>query len=231
MGVMPPIFNLLASLTAGLWSKHLLQYIGYLQFWVWRMLGYEPDFNDSGAETMSVHRLLRLALAALALGLLTACAGMNGDQRAQLEISQDPRGVAIASRDSNLFQPGSATLQPESAPFFDRVSQLLRDKPERKALIDSVSDNTGSAEYNQELQEVRALSIMKALITRGVDRSRLAYVTGSSVSPAPGAMTPVEPAVPQSKIIILGASTADMNVNTLERFFDGISNFGKSLFK
>lgn len=228
---MAAIFALPAWPTAHLWSKHMLQYIGYLQFWVWRMLGYGPDFNDSGAQTMSVHRLLRLVLATLAFGLLTACAGMNASQRAQLEISQDPRGVAIASRDSNLFLPGSATLQPDSAPFFDRVSQLLQDKPERKALIDSVSDNTGSAEYNQELQEVRALSIMKALITRGIDRSRLAYVTGSSASPAPGAMTPVEPAVPQSKIIILGASTADMNVNTLERFFDDISNFGKSLFK
>lgn len=175
-------------------------------------------------------RLLRNALALLALTLLTACASMGSNDRSGLQISQDPRGVAIASKDSNLFLPGSATLQPESAPFFDRVSQLLRDRPERKALVDSVSDNTGSAEYNQELQEVRALSIMKALISRGVDRSRLAYVTGSSASPTPGTMQPVNTTAQQSKIIILGASTADMNVNTIERFFDGISNLGKSLF-
>jgi len=175
-------------------------------------------------------RLLRNTLALLALTLLTACASMGGNDRSGLQISQDPRGVAIASKDSHLFLPGSATLQPESAPFFDRVSQLLRDRPERKALVDSVSDNTGSAEYNQELQEVRALSIMKALTTRGVDRSRLAYVTGSSAAPAPGTMQPVNTAAQQSKIIILGASTADMNVNTIERFFDGISNLGKSLF-
>ena len=175
-------------------------------------------------------RALRVSLVVLVLGFLTACAGMNGNDRAGLQITQDPRGVAISSSDSNLFEPGTATLQPESAPFFDRVSKLLRDKPERKALIDSVSDNTGSAQYNQELQEVRALSIMKALTTRGIDRSRLACVTGASAAATPGAMQPVEPSVQQSKIIILGASTADMNVNTIERFFDDISNFGKSLF-
>ncbi len=180
---------------------------------------------------MTVFRLLRASFAILIFGLLTACAGMSGNDRAGLQISQDPRGVAIASRDSNLFEPGSATLQPEAAPFFDRVSKLLRDKPERKALIDSVSDNSGSAEYNQELQEVRALSIMKALISRGIDRSRLAYVTGDSAAATPGAMQPMEPSAQQSKIIILGASTADMNVSTIERFFDDISNLGKSLFK
>ena len=175
-------------------------------------------------------RWMRNAFALLAFTLLTACASMGGNDRGGLEISQDPRGVAIASRDSNLFLPGSATLQPESAPFFDRVSQLLRDRPERKALVDSVSDNTGSAEYNQELQEGRALSIMKALTTRGIDRSRLAYVTGASATPSPGTMQPVGGAAQQSKIIILGASTADMNVSTIEQFFDDISNFGKSLF-
>ncbi|WP_161495245.1 OmpA family protein [Advenella sp. S44] len=179
---------------------------------------------------MSQLRLLRTALALLALTLLTACAAMGDDGRDGLQISQDPRGVAITSKDSNMFLPGSATLQPEAAPFFDRVGQLLRDRPERKALIDSVSDNTGSAEYNQELQEVRALSMMKALTTRGVDRSRLAYVTGSAAAPTPGSMQPVNTAAQQSKIIILGASTADMNVNTIERFFNGISNLGKSLF-
>ena len=179
---------------------------------------------------MSLFILMRRAVAVLALTVLGACAGMGSGDRDPLQISQDPRGVAIASKDSDLFLPGSATLQPESAPFFDRVSRLLRDHPERKALVDSVSDNSGSAEYNQELQEVRALSIMKALITRGVDRSRLAYVTGSSATQAPGAMQPVDTGAQKSKIIILGASTADMNVNTIERFFDDISNLGKSLF-
>lgn len=179
---------------------------------------------------MFLTRLLRTAFPVIVFGLLAACAGMNGNDRAGLEISQDPRGVAIASKDSNLFEPGTATLQPEAAPFLDRVSKLLSDRPERKALIDSVSDNTGSAQYNQELQEVRALSLMKALITRGVDRSRLAYVAGSPATPTPGTMQPVDTPARRSKIIILGASTADMNVNTIERFFDDISNFGKSLF-
>ncbi len=181
---------------------------------------------------MSQIRLLRLLSPLVMAALLSACAGMNGsNERAGVQISQDPRGVAITSRDSSLFLPGSASLQPEASPFLDRVSQLLKDKPQRKALIDSVSDNTGSAEYNRELQEVRALSLIKALMARGIDRSRLAYVAASTpTAPTPGAMVPTGGNAQRSKIIILGENTADMNVNTIESFFDSISNFGKNLF-
>ncbi|MFV9473147.1 OmpA family protein [Advenella sp. RU8] len=144
-----------------------------------------------------------------------------------LQITQDARGVALTSRDSDLFLPGSAVLSSNSGPYLNKVAELLKDRPHRKVLIDSISENAGSAELNQELQEVRSLTLMKALTNRGIDKSRLAYTQPNAYNGQTGTNAGNQY---KTKIIILGESTSEMNVSTIERFFDDLYKYGNNIF-
>ncbi|NLY64466.1 MAG: OmpA family protein [Alcaligenaceae bacterium] len=177
---------------------------------------------------MSIFKSIRAVFLVAIVCLLSACASISpNNNMSALEITQDTRGVAIASRDSDLFLPGSGALSPNAPPFLDRVAALLKDRPQRKVLIDSITENAGSLELNHELQEVRSLKIMKALTDRGIDKNRLAYTQASSSQNGSGSNYDSRH---KTKIIILGETTSDMNVSAIERFFDGIFQLGNNIF-
>ena len=178
---------------------------------------------------MQLFKSTRLGFALAFICLLSACSSISpgNNEMSHLQITQDARGVALTSRDSDLFLPGSAALSSNAAPYLNKVAELLKDRPHRKVLIDSMSENAGSTELNQELQEVRSLTLMKALTDRGIDKNRLVYTQPNISTGQTGNNNGNQY---KTKIIILGENTSDMNVSTIERFFDGLYKFGNNIF-
>lgn len=93
-----------------------------------------------------------------------------------LQISQAENGVLIRSSEKILFDTGKADLKPAAKRFLDEVGTILRTKSSSHVLIEGHTDNVGNARMNKELSELRALRVMKALIDRGVPKSRMQAV-------------------------------------------------------
>ncbi|WP_293765133.1 OmpA family protein [uncultured Aquitalea sp.] len=107
----------------------------------------------------------------LALALLAGCAAPQ--QQQGVSISQTSRGVEISSSDSILFDSGKYEINSGGGVFLDRVADLLKNKTRNSVIIEGHTDNVGRADYNQELSELRALSVAKALVDRGVSKTRM----------------------------------------------------------
>ena len=71
------------------------------------------------------------------------------------------------------FDTGKATIRPESAGILQTVESLLRDHPELKLRIEGHTDSSGTPDGNQTLSEARAQAVLKNLVARGTDPSRL----------------------------------------------------------
>jgi peptidoglycan-associated lipoprotein len=65
------------------------------------------------------------------------------------------------------------TLRPESETILDTLIQLLEENPTVKLEIGSHTDSRGSKEYNEKLSLGRAESVVKYLISKGVNLNRL----------------------------------------------------------
>ncbi len=74
-----------------------------------------------------------------------------------------------------FFDFDKATLRKESEPELMRVVNFLKENPDVKIEISGHTDNKGSHEYNKQLSENRAKSVVQFLIEHGIDKSRLSY--------------------------------------------------------
>ena len=75
--------------------------------------------------------------------------------------------------DRLLFDTGKATLQPSSDEQLNNIAEILKAYPNVHAKIGGYTDNTGDPAANQVLSEARAKNVMNALVSKGVDPSRL----------------------------------------------------------
>jgi outer membrane protein OmpA-like peptidoglycan-associated protein len=90
----------------------------------------------------------------------------------QLKATPTPRGSVMTLGDV-LFDTGRAELKPGAARKLDQLVQFLMEHPERRVQIDGFTDSIGSDSYNEELSHRRADSVKAALLSRGVDASRV----------------------------------------------------------
>jgi outer membrane protein OmpA-like peptidoglycan-associated protein len=90
----------------------------------------------------------------------------------QLRATPTPRGLVLTLGDV-LFDTGRAQLNPGSARKLDQLAQFLNEHPERRVQIDGFTDSVGSESYNQDLSQRRADAVRFALISRGINPSRI----------------------------------------------------------
>ena len=90
----------------------------------------------------------------------------------QLKATPTPRGSVMTLGDV-LFDTGRAELKPGAARKLDQLVQFLVEHPERRVQIDGFTDSIGSDSYNEDLSHRRADFVKAALLSRGVDASRI----------------------------------------------------------
>jgi OmpA-OmpF porin, OOP family len=73
-----------------------------------------------------------------------------------------------------LFEFNKTQLQPESEPTLGEVAKLLKDDPALKLLVVGHTDNIGTLDFNKDLSNRRAASVVKALADHyGIAADRL----------------------------------------------------------
>jgi outer membrane protein OmpA-like peptidoglycan-associated protein len=94
-----------------------------------------------------------------------------------IPINQSSRGVELILPDQVLFQVGKADLSVAlSAPYLDRMAQLILTKSSKQVLVEGHTDSTGSVALNQKLSDERAKVIFEALVARKVPAERMSAV-------------------------------------------------------
>ena len=71
------------------------------------------------------------------------------------------------------FETGKSDIKPESKPIVDQIVAMLKQNPDLKVSVEGHTDNVGSDKSNKTLSENRAKSVMTALISGGIEKSRL----------------------------------------------------------
>ena len=74
-----------------------------------------------------------------------------------------------------FFETRSSILSPESKAEVARIAKIMVDNPTLKIEISGHTDNVGDDNYNQNLSEKRAKSVVDALVASGIGTSRLVY--------------------------------------------------------
>jgi outer membrane protein OmpA-like peptidoglycan-associated protein len=83
------------------------------------------------------------------------------------------------------FDTNKATLKSESDATLEEVQKLLKDDPNLKLLVVGHTDNVGEFEFNRDLSNRRAASVVEALTSRfGISKQRLFPFGSSFASPA-----------------------------------------------
>ena len=100
----------------------------------------------------------------------------------------DRRGLVVrVLTDQLLFVSGQATLQPEGFPLLNEVAQLLNVDKSHPITVEGHTDNVpiSSSQYpsNWELSTDRATTVVRYLITKGVNRERLGAVGYADLHP------------------------------------------------
>lgn len=83
-----------------------------------------------------------------------------------------------------LFVVDSAVITDESSTKLKLLTELLGNYPSVKVIIEGHASSDGSAQYNQVLSEKRANSVKEALVSMGVDASRLETVAYGETKPS-----------------------------------------------
>lgn len=90
----------------------------------------------------------------------------------QLKATPTPRGLVLTLGDV-LFDTGRAELNPGASRKLDQLAQFLNEHKDRRVQIDGFTDSVGTDAYNEGLSRRRADAVKSALLTRGIDASRI----------------------------------------------------------
>lgn len=90
-----------------------------------------------------------------------------------LNAQATARGLVVTFSEV-LFTSGRAELKPGSARNIDKLVAFLQSYPQRTVLIEGFTDSTGEENYNLDLSQQRSASVRNALVSKGVNPSRVA---------------------------------------------------------
>jgi outer membrane protein OmpA-like peptidoglycan-associated protein len=94
-------------------------------------------------------------------------------QLSELAAKKTERGMVITLGSDVLFDVNRTELKSGALRTLEKVSEFMKQYPERKLVVEGFTDSTGGESYNIELSERRAESVRAALVGMGVDGSRV----------------------------------------------------------
>lgn len=90
-----------------------------------------------------------------------------------------------------LFDTGSSAIRPESTPTLKDMARMLDQHTDLRLRIEGHTDDTGSAETNQQLSQKRAEAVKQYLVEKaGIDGARLEAVGKGPAEPIADNATP-----------------------------------------
>jgi OOP family OmpA-OmpF porin len=89
-----------------------------------------------------------------------------------------------------FFATGSDVLLKKSHTSLDSVAQILKDNPALKIDVEGHTDASGLAARNQELSELRTISVKIYLMSKGIDGNRITRTGYGSTKPIADNKTP-----------------------------------------
>lgn len=100
----------------------------------------------------------------------------------ELNAKTTPRGLVITLGDV-LFEVNRSTLQAEGLRRVDQLAAVLKEFPQRNALVEGFTDSTGSDGHNQTLSGQRADAVRTALVRQGIAMERVSARGYGETSP------------------------------------------------
>src|SRR5690606_10589214 len=71
------------------------------------------------------------------------------------------------------FDVDKSNIKSDGKEVVDQIAKALKQEASLKISIEGHTDNTGNAAHNKKLSDDRANAVMSALVTDGIDKSRL----------------------------------------------------------
>jgi outer membrane protein OmpA-like peptidoglycan-associated protein len=91
----------------------------------------------------------------------------------RVAAAQASNSARVVTLPDMLFQTGKADLSAMGAQPIQDLATFLKNNPSRSVAISGYTDSTGSPQFNQKLSIARAQVVRDALVSQGVDRSRI----------------------------------------------------------
>jgi outer membrane protein OmpA-like peptidoglycan-associated protein len=82
------------------------------------------------------------------------------------------------------FDTDSDTIKPESKPTLDKITALMKAKPDWKLRVEGHTDSSGNDAHNNDLSAKRAASVKAYLVSAGIADARLTPAGLGSTQPA-----------------------------------------------
>ncbi len=133
--------------------------------------------KDDGSFNLSIDRGTQYVMMAGAKGYL------NDKEEFQSDSDEADATYQVIFKLASLTQPvlidnilydfDEASLRPESAEALDELVELLNDNPHVTIELAAHTDRKGTEEYNIDLSQRRAESVINYLIEKGIDPARL----------------------------------------------------------
>ncbi|MGC4069901.1 MAG: carboxypeptidase regulatory-like domain-containing protein [Polyangiaceae bacterium] len=108
----------------------------------------------------------------------------RAEQRPTLSLNKRPKkaNVVVTAKEVKLnkpvnFAPDTATISADSQPIVQEIALILKEHPElTRVEIQGHTDNAGTPAYNKRLSQERAEAVRNALVSLGVETTRLTAV-------------------------------------------------------
>lgn len=126
----------------------------------------------SQAKALAASSVTAAELARREADLASEQANSLRRQLENLQLRQTESGVVVTLGDV-LFESGQTELRPEAQSSLVEVVDLLQSEPDKKIRIEGHTDSTGDAATNLEISERRANEVLNALVSLGVDSTRV----------------------------------------------------------
>lgn len=132
---------------------------------------------SGSSPTQSDLQAIKAALEDYAIGQ-----GLGGE----VEVGVEPEGIVIRLNDALLFSSGRANLDDHALKLIGEISGIVRPLPNQIRVEGNTDDQPPEGVLyanNWDLSTARALAVLEALVTAGVDPSRLSAVGNAQYNP------------------------------------------------
>jgi chemotaxis protein MotB len=103
----------------------------------------------------------------------------NNNLQDQIAVTLDTKGVKIEFANVALYRSGSADIKSDAIVTLEQVTQVIRETSHNTHMVeveghtDDLPIHTEKFPSNWELSSVRAINIVKYLLTQGIEKKRL----------------------------------------------------------